>query len=296
MRALPGKVLPPPVGDRPVKAQRIMTAVYEQARKRGYSKARAAKIGWGAVRRAGYDPDHFDYEIAGLLEIIRSLKAKDAYLDAQAERLGTEYQPVSRTAAQLYTGWLGGAKGAAEQAYPLATGAVGGALVPSGAEAGLSEAELAELIPAALDLRRRKSSRLRSIAGRIRSRRGRKARGRDPAKLSNPIDLPGYDNSNMVRLVPQDDTPGYYPTRGLVEGQIIQPQHQFLKVLDVIQNRPEYAHIELTDENGDGYIDRWIARGPKDSKNPTKGNVNIFGDIAKPMKNERLAVENWRLA
>jgi len=273
---MPGKYRPPSVGKRPARAARIMEAVYEKARQQGYSKARVAKIGWGAVRRAGYDPDHFDYEIAGLQEIIRSLKAKDKYLDAQAERLGTEYQPVSRTAAELYTGGITEAKRTAEKAAEYGAGGAG---VGAGAAALAPEEELGleELIPLALDPRKRR-------------------RKSDPSKLSKPIDLPGYDNTSMVRLVPQDDTPGYYPTRGLVEGQIIQPQHQFLKVLDTINGRPEYSHIELTDENGDGYIDRWIARGPKDAKNPTKGNVNVFGDIAKPLKNERLKVESWSLA
>jgi len=272
-----------------------MSAVYERARRQGYSKARSAKIGWGAVKRAGYDPDHFDYEIAGLQEIIRSLKAKDKYLDAQAERLGTEYdpQPVSETAAGLYTGGFREAKRTAEKAAEYGAGGAG---VGAGAAALAPEEELGleELIPLALDPRARRRRIRRLLPARLRRRRTR--RYADPAKLTDPIDLPGYNNGDMVRLVPHDETPGYYPTRGLVEGQIVQPQHQFLKVLETINGRPEYGHIELTDENGDGYIDRWIARGPKDAKNPTKGNVNVFGDIAKPLKNERLRVESWSLA
>jgi len=291
-----------------------MSAVYERARRQGYSKARSAKIGWGAVKRAGYDPDHFDYEIAGLQEIIRSLKAKDKYLDAQAERLGTEYQPVSRTAVELYTGGIRQAKKGAEQVYPLAAGALAGEAAAAPEELGLEE-----LVPLALaDPARRgtyaKGSFRKFVArsrpqkfaygmrqlGKIRGRaptwEEAQRRYRDPRPRTKPIDLAGYDNTSMVRLVPQDDTPGYYPTRGLVEGQIVQPQHQFIKFLETINGKPEYGHIELTDENGDGYIDRWIARGPKDAKNPTKGNVNMFGDIAKPLKTDRLKVENWSLA
>jgi hypothetical protein len=128
---------------------------------------------------------------------------------------------------------------------------------------------------------------------------GRKSRPSyivDPAKLVKPIDLPGYDNLNNVRFVPRDDTKGYYPTRGLVEGQIVLPQNQFLKSLEVIENNPEYDHAELNDEDGDGYIDRLVFRGPKDASRPKRGNVGLFVDIAKPLKNERLAVENWRLS
>ena len=124
---------------------------------------------------------------------------------------------------------------------------------------------------------------------------GRPAYIQDPAKLVEPHDYPGYDNLNTVRYVARDDTEGYYPTRGLVEGQVVLPQNQFLKNLDEIEQNDEFSHAELLDEDGDGYIDRIVFRGPKDATRPKARNVGLFIDIAKPLRTERLAVENWSL-
>jgi len=262
---------PPPVGDRPAKAARIMAAVYEKKRKQGYSKARSAKMGWGAVRRAGYDPDHFDYDIELLEEIIRDLKAKDEYLDAQAERLGTEYDPAYLT-------------------RPVRRGA---GLVRRAAGIGRSTYRTAK------SLTRRRPKQLPTVTPlRVtpKPKPSRPSYIADPSKLSKPIDLAGYDNLNNVRFVPHDDTKGYYPTRGLVEGQIVLPQNQFLRSLEVIEQNEEYSHIELLDEDGDGFIDRIVARGPKDETRPTRQNVGLFIDIDKPLRTERLAIENWSLA
>jgi len=268
---MPGPYKPPSVGDRPTKAGRIMASVYEQARAKGYSKQRAAKIGWEAVKRAGFDPDHFDYELSLLKEIVNQLKAKDAYLDAQAARMGTEYDPslLRRPQSRI----IGGARRA-----------VG----------------VGRSIRAAVPTRRGTRIRTATAPGPIRpSTQQRRPRLpgyiADPSKLVKPIDLPGYDNLNNVRFVPRDDTPGYYPTRGLTEGQIVLPQNQFMRSLEVIEGSPEYSHAELLDEDGDGYIDRLVFRGPKDAKHPTRQNVGLFVDIAKPLKTDRLAVENWSL-
>jgi hypothetical protein len=116
----------------------------------------------------------------------------------------------------------------------------------------------------------------------------------DPARLPRPIDLPGYDNNTAVRLVPFfKGNKRYMPVRGLVEGQISQPQHQFIKALMLFNGHPEYGDIEFTDENGDGYIDRWIRRGVKTAKSGR--NLNLFVDIEPASKDERLKVENWKL-
>ena len=52
----PGKYRAPPSGDLPKKGKRILAAVYEKQRSRGYSKERSARMAWGAVHRAGLDP------------------------------------------------------------------------------------------------------------------------------------------------------------------------------------------------------------------------------------------------
>ena len=269
---MPGAYKPPPIGDRPAKAGQIMAAVYEQARSRGYSKKRAAKIGWGAVKRAGFDPDHFDYELSLLKEIVNQLKAKDAYLDMQAKKMGTRYHPslLRRPQSRLVS------------SARRVVGVGRRAAAPIRAIRGTRTRSASRPTPT-----RSSSTSARSrLPGYI----------ADPSKLVKPIDLPGYDNLNNVRFVPRDDTPGYYPTRGLTEGQIVLPQNQFMRSLEVIEGHPEYSHAELLDEDGDGFIDRLVFRGPKDAKNPTKHNVGLFVDIAKPLKTERLAVENWTLS
>lgn len=216
------------------------------------------------MTRRRNDPDHFDLEIGALQEIIKQLKAKDKFLDRQAAAQGTEYHP---------------------------------AFLPR-------RSRLLPHIRSGVRVSRTLARRLPTIRGRIRRTATRAPtaspaatrRPADPSKLTKPIDLPGYDNLNNVRFVPKDDAPGYYPTRGLVEGQIVLPQNQFLRSLDVIEQNPEYSHVEFNDEDGDGYIDRYIVRGPKDEKNPTARNVGLFVDIAKPLKNDRLLMENWSLA
>jgi len=214
-----------------------------------------------------HDPDHFTDEIAGLQGIIKELKAKDAYLDKQAERQGTQYHPAFLPRrSRIITG-------------ARSLHAAGRSLARSRPLRRLARSRRAPSKPRETS---RPQQRLPYIA--------------DPAKLVTPIDLPGYDNKVNVRFVPHDDTPGYYPTRGLVEGQIVLPQHQFLRSLEVIESNPEYGHVELTDEDGDGYIDRFVVRGPKDSARPKRQNVGLFVDIAKPLKNERLLMENWNLA
>ena len=244
-----------------------MSTVYEKARGEGYPKARAAKIGWGAVKRAGFDPDHFDADIDELRWIIADLQAKDKYLDEQAERLGLAYDP---------------------------------AFIPRRSRILSGARRLARTIPR----RRRQAPRRAPAPSRTPTRptaAGARARSRtpsyiaDPSKLVEPIDLPGYDNKVNVRFVPRDDTPGYFPTRGLTEGQIVLPQNQFKRALEVIEANPEYAHVELNDEDGDGYVDRFIVRGPKDETRPKRQNVGLFVDIAKPLKNDRLLMENWVL-
>jgi len=332
---MPGKVQPPSVGDRPQKAQQIMSAVYEEKRAEGYPKARAAKMGWGAVKRAGFDPDHFDEEIDALRYVIADLQAKDEYLDEQAERLGLEYDPAfhsnndaERGGEQIqrnlddaveyinegdtYDEQMSRWGSFTRRMYPSVTKAIEDYL--------MGTVETKELDPAFIPRRSRifggakRAIRTgRRIAARIprttrrprattpRPRPSPSARPRtpgyiaDPAKLVTPIDIPGYDNLNNVRFVPRDDSPGYYPTRGLVEGQIVLPQHQFLRSLEVIEKNPEYGHVELTDEDGDGYIDRFVVRGPKDETRPKRQNVGLFVDIAKPLKNDRLLMENWVL-
>jgi hypothetical protein len=267
---MPGRFQPPSVGDRPAKAQSIMDTVYEKARGEGYPKARAAKIGWGAVHRAGFDPDHFDNDIDQLREVIADLQAKDEYLDEQAERLGLKYEPAF---------------------LPRRSRIISGArrAVRTGARV---RGRLRSIRPT---IRTRSRTRTPTRRTTIPATRRTPSYIADPARLVKPIDLPGYDNLNNVRFVPRDDSPGYYPTRGLVEGQIVLPQHQFLKSLDVIEANPEYGHVELTDENGDGFIDRFVVRGPKDASRPKRQNVGLFVDIAKPLKNERLDISAWRL-
>lgn len=44
----------PPAGDLADKGKEILHRVYDEAKKKGYSDERAAKIAWGAVHRAGY--------------------------------------------------------------------------------------------------------------------------------------------------------------------------------------------------------------------------------------------------
>jgi hypothetical protein len=216
-----------------------MSAVYEKARAEGYPKARAAKIGWGAVKRAGYDMD----EVYGY----------DPAFVPRRSRI------------------LGGARRAVRSGQRL-------------------RGRLSSLRSPRLTRQPRQPKRTTTP-----SPTRRPSYIADPAKLVKPIDIPGYDNLNNVRFVPKDDSPGYYPTRGLVEGQIVLPQNQFLRSLEVIEANPEYSHVELNDEDGDGFIDRFVVRGPKDEKRPKKQNVGLFVDIAKPLKNERLAMENWSL-
>jgi hypothetical protein len=206
-----------------------MSAVYEKARAEGYPKARAAKIGWGAVKRAGYDFD----------ELYAFLPRRSRILTG-ARRLARRI-PRRRTRPRV------------EARTP-----------PQRTRAATAPTRTPSYIA-------------------------------DPARLVKPIDIPGYDNLNNVRFVPRDNAPGYYPTRGLVEGQIVLPQHQFLKSLEVIEGNPEYDHVELTDENGDGYMDRFVVRGPKDASRPKRQNVGLFVDIAKPLKTDRLLMENWSL-
>jgi len=279
-----------------------MSAVYEKARAQGYSKARAAKIGWGALKRAGYDisisprykhtyaslrhlrpkkqptvslpatmfdPDHFDYEVSMLKEIINQLKAKDEYLDMQAERLGTRYHP------QILTPHVRRAVSIGRSAY------------------GRGRSTLTRIRPQRTALPRRPPPTIRASPKAMKT--GRPSYISDPAKLVEPHDYPGYDNLNNVRYVARDDTEGYYPTRGLVEGQVVLPQNQFLKNLDEIEQNDEFSHAELLDEDGDGFIDRIVFRGPKDATRPKARNVGLFIDIAKPLRTDRLAVENWSL-
>jgi hypothetical protein len=258
---------PPSVGNRPAQAQVIMDTVYERLREEGYPKDRAAMQAWGAVHRAGYDPDHLGDLIAEAQDLVKRMKVRDRWIDETYGPLSEEYataDPASRI--------IRGARRA------VRTGRT--------AKATLQRLRFRPKRPTKSPVRTPTKPTTRSrLPGPY----------ADPARLVKPIDLPGYNNLVNVRLVPKADAPGYYPVRGLVEGQIVEPQHQFLKMLDVIEGDPSYSHVELTDENGDEYLDRVIVRGPKDARNPAKANVGLFIDIAKPLKSDRLLMENWRI-
>jgi len=94
----------------------------------------------------------------------------------------------------------------------------------------------------------------------------------DPAKLPEPLDFPGYDNLNNVRIVPYANAKGYQPVKDLVEGQVVVPQHQFSKILKLVNKFRDHP-VELTDEDNDGVIDRIVRRG-------RDGPLNLFIDKA----------------
>jgi hypothetical protein len=211
---MPGTFRPPSVGARALTAQRIMDRVYEKARSKGYSRARAAKIGWGAVHRAGYDPGRL----------------------LNPERLGFRYS---------------------SRVYGHARRAVAG---------------IRRIMP------RRRATRPTRPTAKPRARISTHAEPppdprlyADPARLPKPHDIAGYDNLNNIRLVEKADAPGYYPVKRLVEGQIVLPQHQWGELYDQVKKWPD---IELTDENGDGKVDRIIRRGRRNSQ------TNLFVDSA----------------
>lgn len=58
---------------------------------------------------------------------------------------------------------------------------------------------------------------------------GQRRRPFDNGPLPKPIDIAGYDNLNMVRLVPDID--------GLIEGSIVLPKHQFERILKLMEDR-----------------------------------------------------------
>ncbi len=94
----------------------------------------------------------------------------------------------------------------------------------------------------------------------------------DPAKLPKPHDYPGYDNLNNLRLVPTAKAPGYHPVKGLMEGQIVLPQHQFDRALKDVTSHPEYSDIEFETEGKK--VVRMVRRGKANSA------TNIFVDRA----------------
>ena len=192
------------------KGERMLQKVYESARNKGYSKQRSAMQAWGAVRRAGFDPDHFDYEIEALEEIIEQLRLKDAYLDKQAKALGTEYHPafIRRPRSRILSAARGGVRIGRTLGRPIKT---------------------------TISRTMSRASRPTKITTTPKMPRQIPSYIADPSKLTKPIDLPGYDNLNNLRLVPYDNAKGYYPTRGLAEGQMVMPQNQFLKALEVIE-------------------------------------------------------------
>jgi len=91
----------------------------------------------------------------------------------------------------------------------------------------------------------------------------------DPAKLPKPHDYPGIDNLNNIRLVPRASAPGYHPVKGLIEAQVVLPQHQFDRVLKDVTSHPEYSDLEMETEGKK--VVRIVRRGKE-------GPTNIFID------------------
>jgi hypothetical protein len=92
----------------------------------------------------------------------------------------------------------------------------------------------------------------------------------DPAKLPKPHDYPGVDNGNNIRLVPTAKAPGYHPVKGLMEAQLVLPQHQFDRVLKDVTSHEEYSDVEFETEGKK--VVRMVRRGKANSA------TNIFID------------------
>jgi hypothetical protein len=94
----------------------------------------------------------------------------------------------------------------------------------------------------------------------------------DPGHLTKPDDHPGYDNLNLVRLVEADSTPGYVPTKQLIEGQIVMPPHQFDTLM---KKMSKWGDVEIVHEpGGPPGPNRIIRRGRENQA------TNIFIDKA----------------
>lgn len=235
------RLQPPSVGQRPAQAQEVMDAVYEKMRAEGYPKERAAKIAWGAVHRAGYDPDHLGDLISEAEGLVKRLKARDRFIDETYGPLSEEYEPAF---------------------IPRRSRIISG-----GRRALRTGRRLRRQLTV---MRSRRTTRPR-IPAKTRVQTKRFSIYADPARLPKPVDIAGYDNLNNVRLVNKADAPGYYPVKRLMEGQIVLPSHQWYDLARKVEGWPD---VEFTDEDGDRVPDRIIRRGRRNSQ------TNLFIDRA----------------
>ena len=255
---MPGRFRPPSVGSRPAHAQQIMATVYEKKRQEGLPQARAARIAWGAVKHAGYDPARADIlrlqQEDEELEYRQYRKIRGHPQDLPAFKRA-QMDPMARQIRQ-----------SGQQLFRSGTGAFRTGVRHARTIHGLASRVRQQV--------RRRPIAMPTVRPRkpLRSMKGPDARlYADPARLPEPDDYAGYDNLNLVRLVPSAEKKGHVPIKRLMEGQIVLPPHQWQNIAEKVQDWPD---VQFSDEDKDGAPDRIIRRGHKNYQ------TNLFIDKA----------------